>query len=130
MTRALKMGDLTPDDVDYVNADGRATELGDQAEAAALRRVFGAHLSSVAVSAPKSMIGHAYAGAGAIDVAATALSLRDGVVPPTINVGTQDPACDLPLVMGQSREGALSVAVVAARGTSGVNSALVLKKLA
>jgi 3-oxoacyl-(acyl-carrier-protein) synthase len=130
MTRALKMGDLTPDDVDYVNADGRATELGDQAEAAALRRVFGTRLSSVAVSAPKSMIGHSYAGAGAIDVASTALSLRDGVVPPTINVGTQDPACDLPLVTDRPREGALSVAVIAARGTSGVNSALVLKKLA
>lgn len=128
MKVALDMAGLTADAIDYVNADGRATARGDRAEAAALRRVFGARIASLPVSVPKTLYGNTWAAAGAIEVASTALSLRYGIIPPTINVEQQDPACDLHLVTGAARVGALRAALVAARGTSGVNSTLVLQQ--
>lgn len=129
LSQALSMGDLTPDDVGYVNADGRGTAVGDRAEARALRRVFGDCLARVPVSAPKSMTGNALAGAGAIDAAYAALALRHGLIPPTINVACQDPECDLRLVTGRPEEAALDVALLGARGAGGVNAALAFKRV-
>ncbi|HEX5502207.1 MAG TPA: beta-ketoacyl-[acyl-carrier-protein] synthase family protein [Thermomicrobiales bacterium] len=126
---ALSMGDLTPDDVGYVNADGRGTAAGDRAEARALRRVFGERLARTPVSAPKSMTGNALAGAGAIDAAYAALALRHGLIPPTINVSCQDPECDLRLVTDKPEAAALDVALLGARGAGGVNAALAFKRV-
>lgn len=128
MTAALAQGGLEPGVVDYVNADGRGTEEGDRAEAAALERVFGERLASLPVSAPKSMVGNTLAGAGAIDFAFTLLAMRDGVIAPTINLERQDPECRLDLVAGEPREARIDVALLGSRGTSGVNAVLVARK--
>jgi 3-oxoacyl-[acyl-carrier-protein] synthase II len=116
------------DDVDYVNADGHATAAADRAEAKAIHTLLGDRAPSVRVSAPKSMTGNAFAGAGAIDAAFAALAMREGVLPPTINVDRQDPECDLRLVANTAEAEAIAVALVASRGTGGANAALVLRK--
>ena len=128
MTAALAQGGLGAGDVDYVNADGRGTEEGDRAEAAALARAFGEHLEALPVSAPKSMVGNTLAGAGAIDLAFTLLAMRDGIIAPTINVERQDPECCLDLVAGQPREASIDVALVGSRGTPGVNAVLAVSR--
>ncbi|MGH3104045.1 MAG: beta-ketoacyl-[acyl-carrier-protein] synthase family protein [Gaiellaceae bacterium] len=129
MRLALEQGGLGPDDVGYVNADGRATAEGDRAEARALQLLLGDRVRSVPVSAPKSMTGNSLAGAGPIDVAFASLALRHGLLPPTINLDRQDPECDLRLVANQPEEATVDVVLVCARGTTGVNSALSLKRL-
>jgi 3-oxoacyl-[acyl-carrier-protein] synthase II len=128
MELAVGQGDLGPEDVDYVNADGHATAEGDRAEATALHRLLGERTSTVPVSAPKSMIGNALAGAGAIDIAFAALAMRHGMIPPTINLEEQDPECRLRLVANKPEEATIDVALVASRGMSGANAALVLRK--
>lgn len=129
MTLALERAGLTADDVDYVNADGRATAEGDRSEATALRRVFGERLDGLVVSAPKSMVGNSLAGAGPIDLAFTLLAMRDGAIAPTVNLEQQDPECGLPLVTGGPREAVVDVALVGSRGTTGVNAALAVSRL-
>ena len=95
MRLALEVGGLGPDDVDYVNADGHGTALGDRAEARALRALLGDRAGSVPVSAPKSMTGNALAGAGPIDASFALLAMQHGRIPPTINLDEQDPECDV-----------------------------------
>lgn len=129
MRLALEVGGLGPDDVDYVNADGHGTPLGDRAEAQALRRLLGDRVSAVPVSAPKSMTGNALAGAGPIDTAFALLAMRHGSIAPTINLEEQDPECDLRLVANRSEEATIDVALVASRGAAGANAALVLKRV-
>ncbi|HET8629386.1 MAG TPA: beta-ketoacyl-[acyl-carrier-protein] synthase family protein [Thermomicrobiales bacterium] len=126
---ALAVGGLSPDDVDYVNADGRGTEEGDRGEAKALTRVFGDRLSRLPVSAPKSMVGNTLAGAGPLDLAFATLALRGRTIPPTINVAQQDPECPLDLVRDRPREAALDVALLGARSTGGANSALAIRRV-
>lgn len=129
MRLALRNGGLTPDDVGYVNADGRATAAGDRGEARALLQAFGERASSsLPISAPKSMTGNALAGAGPMDLAFTVLAMRDGVVAPTINLQRQDPECDICLITEPGHRAEIDVALVTGRGTSGVNSSLVLKR--
>jgi 3-oxoacyl-[acyl-carrier-protein] synthase II len=129
MRLALEVGGLGPDDVDYVNADGHGTALGDRAEAQALHRLLGDRVSAVPVSAPKSMTGNALAGAGPIDTAFALLAMRHGSIAPTINLEEQDPECDLRLVANRSEEATIDVALVASRGAAGANAALVLKRV-
>jgi 3-oxoacyl-[acyl-carrier-protein] synthase II len=129
MRLALEVGGLGPDDVDYVNADGHGTPLGDRAEAQALRTLLGDRVSAVPVSAPKSMTGNALAGAGPIDTAFALLAMRHGSIAPTINLEEQDPECDLRLVANRSEEATIDVALVASRGAAGANAALVLKRV-
>jgi 3-oxoacyl-(acyl-carrier-protein) synthase len=128
MQKALSNASLRPDAVQYFCADGRATANGDQSEARALQLAFGDHLPHLNVSAPKSMTGGMLSGAGPVDVAFTVLAMQHGVIPPTINVDEQDPACGLNLVCGQPRTTDVSVAMVGARGTGGANSILVLQQ--
>ena len=130
MTQAMEQAGLEPADVGYVNADGRGTEPGDRAEARALELAFGERLAGLPVSAPKSMVGNTLSGAGAIDLAFALLALRNGVLPPTINLSDQDPECRLDLVTGGPREAALDAALVGSRGTSGVNAVLAVRKVA
>jgi 3-oxoacyl-[acyl-carrier-protein] synthase II len=130
MRLALGVGGLTPDAVSYINADGRATEEGDRTEARAIRALLGARADDVPVSAPKSMTGNSLAGSGAIDVAFATLALRDGIIPPTINVAQQDPECDINLVTTARGDVPIEVAIIGTRGTGGTNSALVLRRVA
>lgn len=129
MRLALEQSGTIPDEVDYVSADGRATADGDRAEAKAIHTALGERARTVPVSAPKSMNGNALAGAGAIDTAYTALALRDGTIPPTTNLDEQDPQLGLNVVANEAQQASLQAALVLARGTGGVNSALVLRKV-
>jgi len=128
MRMALTQDGAAPADIGYVSADGRATVIADRAEAKALRLALGDRASSVPVSVPKAMMGNSLAGAGAVDVALTALAMRDGRIPPTIGLDDLDPEVALDVVTGATRDARIDAALVLARGTSGVNSALVLQR--
>src|SRR4029077_4379765 len=95
MANALKNGGLNPTDIDYINAPGTTTPLGDLAECIAVKRCFGDHAGKLAVSSTKSMTGHLLGAAAAIEAVFTVLALRDQVAPPTANLFHQDPRCDL-----------------------------------
>lgn len=122
---ALADADLTPQDVDVVFADASGTPESDQTEAEAISSVFGPE--GVAVTAPKTMTGRMYGGGAAVDVVAALLSMRDQVIPPTINVSSLAPGCELALVLDQPKEARVRTALVLARGYGGFNSALVLR---
>ncbi|MFJ5225033.1 ketosynthase chain-length factor [Streptomyces sp. NPDC088400] len=123
--RALADARVAPAEVDVVFADAAGVPHLDRAEAEALSAVFGPH--RVPVTAPKSMTGRLYAGAGALDVVAALLSIRDGVIPPTANVTELAPGCDIDLVLDGPRRTAVRTALVLARGHGGFNSALVVR---
>ena len=128
MRLALGQGGVDPGDVDYVSADGRAIEAADRSEARAIQLGLDGRGAEVPVSAPKSMSGNTLAGAGTIDTAYAALALRDGAIPPTINIDEQDPELGLNIVANEPLRTELTTALVLARGTGGVNSALVLRR--
>jgi 3-oxoacyl-[acyl-carrier-protein] synthase II len=129
MSAALEDAGLEPSAVDYVNAHGTSTRQNDACETAALKQVFGPHAARLAVSSQKSMIGHTIGGAGAIECAATALALRHGILPPTINYEEPDPDCDLDYVPNVARPApGLKAAVSNSFGFGGHNCALVLER--
>jgi 3-oxoacyl-[acyl-carrier-protein] synthase II len=130
MRGALESAGLSPADVDVVFAHGTSTPLNDATETRAIRAVFGAHAERLAVPATKSMLGHAMGAAGAMSALAAALSLRHGLVPPTINYTTPDPACDLDYVPCIARQQDVRVAMVNAFGFGGQNVALLLGRYA
>jgi 3-oxoacyl-[acyl-carrier-protein] synthase II len=115
-------------DVDYINAHGTSTRLNDQMETAAVKRVFGEHARKLPLSSIKSMIGHLIGAAGAVEAVALALTLSDGVVPPTINLTEPDPACDLDYVPQTAREFRVRTAVSTSFGFGGQNGALVMQQ--
>ncbi|MFC3997688.1 ketosynthase chain-length factor [Nocardiopsis sediminis] len=122
---ALADAGVTPGDVDVVFADAAGVPALDAEEAAAISAVFGPH--AVPVTAPKALTGRIYAGAGALDVVAALLAIRDGVLPPTANVTELAPGCDIDLVRGEPRSAPVRTALVLARGNGGFNSALVVR---
>jgi len=124
MRRAVADAGLSPSDVDYVNAHGTGTPLGDPAEAAAIRAVFGD--PGPAVSSVKALTGHLLGGSGVVEAAATALSVGRGVLPPTANLDEPDPACALDHVRGAPRVGPVRVAVTNSFAFGGHNISLVL----
>lgn len=124
--RALADAGVLPSDVDVVFADACGVREDDLAEAAAIRAVFGP--GAVPVTAPKTLTGRLYGGGAALDVATALLALRDGVIPPTAGTIRLAPDCEIDLVLGRPRDGALSTAVVLARGYQGFNAALVLHR--
>jgi 3-oxoacyl-[acyl-carrier-protein] synthase II len=128
MRRALADAGLPPEAVDYVNAHGTSTPHNDRIESLAIRRVFGAHADRLAVSSTKSMIGHALGAGGGIEAIVTALTLRDGVVHPTLNLEDPDPDCDLDYVPGQARHLAVRVALSNSFGFGGTNATLALAR--
>jgi nodulation protein E len=128
MTDALKDADMSPGDVDYVNAHGTGTRLNDSTESAALHRALGDHLSSVAVSSSKSMFGHTLAAAGALEMIVTALALREGIVPPTMNLDEPDPDCDLDHVPNSARRTDIDVAMSNSFAFGGLNAVLLAKR--
>jgi 3-oxoacyl-[acyl-carrier-protein] synthase II len=115
-------------DVDYINAHGTSTRLNDQMETTAVKRVFGEHARRLPLSSIKSMIGHLIGAAGAVEAVALAMTLSDGVVPPTINLTDPDPACDLDYVPQTAREIRTRAAVSTSFGFGGQNGALVMQQ--
>lgn len=130
MERALAQASLSPSQVDYINAHGTATLLGDRAETAAIEDLFGEHAKSRAlwISSTKSMIGHLLGAAGAVEAMVCALSIRDGVVHPTINQAAPDPECNLDYVANEARPRALRVAMSNSFGFGGQNASLILAR--
>ena len=124
MEMALKHARLNIDEVDYINAHGTSTGLGDICETKAIKRVFGAHAmpGGLMVSSTKSMTGHTLGAAGAIETVASTLAIRDGLVPPTINLDNPDPECDLDYVPHKTRERKIKVALNNSFGFGGHNA--------
>lgn len=128
MVRALHDAGLKPEDVGYVNAHATSTGLGDASETQAIKAVFGEWAQSLPVSSNKSMFGHALGAAGALEGICTVLTLRDGLIPPTINYHTFDPECDLDCVPNVARKAEVDVAISNSFGFGGHNAVLVFKK--
>ncbi|MDP9363270.1 MAG: beta-ketoacyl-ACP synthase II [Chloroflexota bacterium] len=129
MKRALARAELAPRDVQYVAAHATATPLGDIAETKAIKCAFGAHAGKLAISATKSMVGHLLGAAGAISSLACVLAIRDGVVPPTINLDDPDPECDLDYVPNTARRMQVDAAVANGFGFGGQNACAVFRRV-
>lgn len=128
MKAALKDAKLAPEQIGYVNAHGTSTPIGDVIETRALKRVFGEHAKKVAVSSTKSMTGHLLGGAGGLEAGISVLALRDQVLPPTINLDTPDPECDLDYVPNVARECDVEYALSNSFGFGGTNAALIFRR--
>lgn len=128
MKLAMKLAGLQPTDVQYINAHGTSTPTNDRTETAAIKAVFGEHAYKLGVSSTKSQIGHLLGGGSAVEFIATALALRDQIMPPTINYENPDPDCDLDYVTKGSRPAALEVALSNSAGFGGHNACLALRR--
>jgi 3-oxoacyl-[acyl-carrier-protein] synthase II len=128
MRNAIRDAKLQPQDIDYVNAHGTSTELGDRAETMAMKKTFGEHAYKMAVSSTKSMTGHLLGGAGGLEAGITALAIRDQLAPPTTNYETPDPDCDLDYVPNHARPMRIEHALSNSFGFGGTNGALVFKR--
>lgn len=127
MVNALRNGGVNPDQVDYINAHGTSTLLGDIAETVAVKRCFGEYAKKLAVSSTKSMTGHLLGAAGGIEAVFSAMAMHKQIAPPTINLVNQDPQCDLDYVPNTAREMKISVAVSNSFGFGGTNASLVFR---
>ncbi len=128
MERALQSAGLRPEEVKYINAHGTATRLNDATETQAIKTCFGSHAYQLAISSSKSMLGHTFGAAGAIEAAITVLSIVHGIIPPTINLDHPDPACDLDYVPHQARRSEVRVALSNSMGFGGHNTCLAFKQ--
>jgi len=128
MERALQSAGLRPEEVKYINAHGTATRLNDATETQAIKTCFGSHAYHLAISSTKSMLGHTFGAAGAIEAAITVLSIVHGIIPPTINLDHPDPACDLDYVPHQARRSEVKVALSNSMGFGGHNTCLTFKQ--
>ena len=129
MVNALRNAHMQPTDIDYINAHGTSTPLGDIAECIAVRRTFGDHAAKLAVSSTKSMTGHLLGAAGGIEAVFTVLAMRDQVAPPTINLDNRDPACDLDFVPNVARKMRIGGALSNSFGFGGTNATLAFRTL-
>lgn len=128
MKRAIEGAGLQPEDVGYINAHGTSTDYNDELETTAIKTVFGDHAYNLAVSSSKSMTGHLLGAAGAVEAIATAMALRDQMLPPTINYETPDPECDLDYVPNEARRAKLTAAISNSLGFGGHNATIAFKK--
>ena len=128
MKLAMKNAGINVDDVDYINAHGTSTPAGDLGETQATKTAFGDHAYNLAVSSTKSMTGHLLGAAGGIEAVFAALSIRDQVAPPTINLDNPDPECDLDFVPGEARQMKIDIAMSNSFGFGGTNGTLVFRK--
>ncbi len=128
MCRAMRQAQINPEDVSYINAHGTSTPVGDPAETAAIKSVFGDYAKKLAVSSTKSMTGHLLGASGAIETIAATLAVHHNVVPPTINYETPDPECDLDYVPNKAREIPVEIAISNSFGFGGHNAVLILRK--
>ena len=129
MTMALKNAGVNADEVQYLNAHGTSTPLGDLNETNAVKAAFGSHAKSMVVSSTKSMTGHLLGGAGGIESVFTVLALHHQKIPPTINIFNQDPACDLDFCANTARDANIEIAVKNNFGFGGTNGTLVFKRI-
>jgi nodulation protein E len=125
---ALDDAGLSPGDVDYVNAHGTGTRLNDSVEVAALRRTFGPRVPTI--SSSKSMFGHNLAAAGALELIVTAMALREGIVPPTMNYDEEDPDCRVDCVPGEARRANIEIAMSNSFAFGGLNAVLLARRFA
>ena len=128
MSEALAASGLQPEDVDYIAAHGTGTPLNDAAETRAIKLAFGAHASKLAISSPKSMVGHLIGGAGAIGALAAVLAIHHDLVPPTINLETPDPECDLDYTPLKARKMTVRAAAANGFGFGGQNGSVIFRK--
>ncbi len=128
MKAALDSAGLNPEDIDYINAHGTSTPAGDVCETQGIKGVFGAHAKKLMVSSSKSMTGHLLGAAGGIEAAFSVLAVYHGMVPPTINLDSPDPACDLDYVPHTAREVDIDVAVSNSFGFGGTNATVIVRK--
>jgi 3-oxoacyl-[acyl-carrier-protein] synthase II len=128
MVRALRDAGVAPEEVDYVVAHGTSTPLNDATETKAIHAAFGEHAARLAVSSNKSMVGHTLGAAGAISAIAAVCSIRDGMIPPTINYETPDPACDLDYVPNGARQAPVRTAIINGFGFGGQNAVAVFRR--
>jgi 3-oxoacyl-[acyl-carrier-protein] synthase II len=126
MLRALEDSQVDVSDIGYINAHGTSTLLGDQAETVAVKTVFKEHARTVSISSTKSQLGHLLGASGGVELIAAVLALKHGVIPPTINYRTPDPACDLDYTPNQPRERKLKVAMSNSFGFGGHNASLIV----
>jgi 3-oxoacyl-[acyl-carrier-protein] synthase II len=130
MVNALRDAGLEPHQIDYINAHGTSTEVGDRVETRALKRCFGEHAYKLAVSSTKSMTGHLLGGAGGLEAGITVLAIRDQIAPPTINYEFPDPDCDLDYVPNKARPMRIEHALSNSFGFGGTNGCLIFKRYA
>jgi len=128
MKKTLKDASLRPSDVDYINVHGTSTPQGDKVEVVAIKEVFGDHARKIAISSTKSMTGHLLGAAGGLEAGIAALTLRDQVIPPTINYEIPDPECDLDFVPNTARKAAVRHVLSNSFGFGGTNAALLFKR--
>jgi len=128
MRNAMRGAGLRPEQVDYINAHGTSTDVGDRAETMAVKRAFGEHAYKVAVSSTKSMTGHLLGGAGGLEAGITVLAIRDQIAPPTINLDNPDEGCDLDYVPHHARPLKIDYALSNSFGFGGTNGCLIFKR--
>jgi len=128
MRNALRDAGIRPDEVQYVNAHGTSTEVGDRIETEAIKRAFGEHAYKLAISSTKSMTGHLLGGAGGLEAGITVLAIRDQIVPPTTNLENPDPLCDLDFVPNRARPMHIECALSNSFGFGGTNGCLIFKR--
>lgn len=128
MLMAVKDAGLEPEDVDYINAHGTSTDYNDKFETMAIKGAFGEHAKRLAISSTKSMTGHLLGAAGGIETIATALAIKEGIVPPTINLENPDPDCDLDYVPNEARKMRVRAALSNSLGFGGHNATIALKE--
>jgi len=128
LERALRSAGVNADDVGYINAHGTGTPAGDVSETKAIRSVFGDHADSLAISSTKSMTGHLFGAAGAVEAIATILALRHSLLPPTINQSTRDPECDLDYVPNEARKASVEIGLSNGFGFGGHNAVVAFRR--
>jgi 3-oxoacyl-[acyl-carrier-protein] synthase II len=128
MRAAIDQAEIRPDQVDYINAHGTSTPFNDRIETFAIKRCFGEHAHQLAISSTKSMTGHTLGAAGGIEAGIAALTVRDQVIPPTVNLENPDPDCDLDYVPGVKRPSAINYALSNSFGFGGTNASLLFKR--
>ncbi len=130
MTKALRSADVAPDEVDYIVAHGTSTPLNDVTETRAIKAAFGDHAYRVPISSPKSMVGHLLGAAGSVAGIAAIGAIRDGWIPPTINLENPDPECDLDYVPNAKRQATVDTAIINGFGFGGQNAVAVFRRFA
>jgi 3-oxoacyl-[acyl-carrier-protein] synthase II len=129
MRQALRRAEVAPERVGYINAHGTSTPLGDAAETKAIKDVFGNHAYELAVSSTKSVMGHCFGAAGAIEAMMCVLAIHEGVLPPTMNYEHPDPDCDLDYVPNEARRVQVDVALSNAMGLGGHNACVLVGRV-
>ena len=127
MQMALKKAELNPEDIDYINAHGTSTPLGDEIEHGAVKRLFGSASDTVSMSSTKSSIGHLLGAAGSVEAIFSILAMRDSIMPPTLNLNNPSDSCDMDLVPLKPREKKIRAVLSNSFGFGGTNASLVIK---